>query len=154
MIFASILRLTNLDSVSQWNFDHFVKYGFLMEGTSALRKLPTYRQSSSISSLLLVGIHVCLIFWSVGGCPRNRETPKLKLRSGHGANLRLTSLGSLSQWTRCRFEKSLGRIHSYCTTGVVILVDDKDWLAAASASAEPKVVPVNSEPSHGGSCGR
>src|SRR4051812_12112359 len=120
MLSASLLRLTNLNSVPQWNFDHFVKYGFLMEGTSALRKPPTYRQCPSVSSLLLVGIHVCLIFWSVGECPWNRETPKLKLRSGHGVVLRLTSLGSLSLWTRCKFEKSLGCIQSYCTAGAVI----------------------------------
>jgi hypothetical protein len=97
MLSASLLRLTNLDSVPHWNFHHFVKYDFLMQGTSALRKLPTYRQCPSISSLLLVGIHVCLIFWSVGGYPWNRKTPKLKIRSGHGAGLRVTSVRSFSR---------------------------------------------------------
>lgn len=75
--------MTNLDSVSERNFDHFVEYSFLVEGTPALCKSPAYRKCSSIFSLLLVGIHISFIFRSVGRYPRDKKSPKVKLWSGH-----------------------------------------------------------------------
>jgi hypothetical protein len=69
MLSADFLRLTDLNSVSERNFNHFIKYGFFVQGTPAFLKFPAYGKFPSVLTLLFVWTHVCLIFRSNGRYP-------------------------------------------------------------------------------------